>query len=317
MDRMALDIMGPLPLSSSGNKYILVVEDYFTKWTEAFALPDQEAITIARVMVDDVFSRWGVPMYLHSDQGKNFESVLFKEVCKVLGIEKTRTTPYHPQSDGLVERQNRTIEFMLSHYVNSRQNDWDIHLQQVILSYRSSVHESTGFTPHYLWTGREVRLPLDVTLGGEIQTPRGDIGEFAWELKKALHNSYALCNKHLRRAHSAQQTSYNRKQKAEIYEVNDHVGILFPQVKVGCTKKLYKPWKGPYVIIQKLNDLNYKVKLLNSTKSSFVVHINRMMHWPSKRTLQVPDHLIADGNLEGNRRSGRKRKKPVRFTAGE
>ena len=95
------------------------------------------------------------------------------------------------------------------------------------------------------------------------------------------------------------------------------MGILFPKVKVGCTKKLYKPWKGPYVIVQKVNDLNYKVKLLNSAKSPFIVHINRMMHWPDKRSLQVPDHLVADGNLEGNRRSGRKRKKPVRFTAGE
>jgi len=110
MERVALDLFGPLPVTKHGNKYILVVTDYFTRWVEAYSLPNQEATTMARVLVNEWISRYGAPDVIHSDQGKNFDSRLFKEVCHLLGIHKTRTTPYHPQSDGLVERFNRTLK---------------------------------------------------------------------------------------------------------------------------------------------------------------------------------------------------------------
>lgn len=109
MERVAIDIMGPLPMSKRGNKFVLVVTDYFTKWAEAYALPNQEAVTCADVLVKEFFCRFGVPYSIHSDQGRNFESGLFQEVCKLLDINKTKTTAYHPQSDGLVERLNRTL----------------------------------------------------------------------------------------------------------------------------------------------------------------------------------------------------------------
>jgi len=98
-----------MPESDSGNSYILVAADYFTRWVEAFPLPNQEAITVANKLVDEVFLRLGVPEQLHSDQGRQFELKLLSEVCRLLQIHKTRTMPYHPQSDGLVERCNRTL----------------------------------------------------------------------------------------------------------------------------------------------------------------------------------------------------------------
>ena len=125
MERVALDIMGPLPLRDKGNKYLLVIEDYFTKWTEAVPLPDQEAITVANALIESFVTRFGVPRELHSGQGTNFESNVFKEMCKLLGIEKTRTSPYRPQSDGMVERANQTIENMLSMLLEPNQRDWD------------------------------------------------------------------------------------------------------------------------------------------------------------------------------------------------
>ena len=103
---MAMDILGPFPESEAGNIYILVVADYFTRWMEAFAIPNQEASTVANKLVDEVFMRFGIPTQLHSDQGRQFESHLMTEICKLLGIQKSRTTPYHPQSDGMVERFN-------------------------------------------------------------------------------------------------------------------------------------------------------------------------------------------------------------------
>ena len=109
-EMIAMDIL-ELPLTTKGNRYALVVSDYFTRWPEAFALKDQKAETVARTFVDGVVSRHGIPSVLHSDQGPNFESSLIKEMCHLLGITKVRTTP---QCDGLVERLNRTVLNMLT-----------------------------------------------------------------------------------------------------------------------------------------------------------------------------------------------------------
>ena len=104
LERVAMDILGPLPPTRQGNRYILVIMDYFTKWPEAFALPNQEAEVVARAFVEGFACRYGIPQELHTDQGRNFESRLLKEVCRLLEIRKTRTTPLRPQSDGMVER---------------------------------------------------------------------------------------------------------------------------------------------------------------------------------------------------------------------
>ncbi|GBM00130.1 Retrovirus-related Pol polyprotein from transposon 412 [Araneus ventricosus] len=125
---MALDILGPLPVTTKGNRYVLVLMDYFTKWPEVIPIPDQEASTLAEELVRAWISRYGVPMILHSDQGTNFNSALFTELCKLLGILKTLTTALHPESDGMVERFNRTILNHLSLFVSKNQTDWDTHL---------------------------------------------------------------------------------------------------------------------------------------------------------------------------------------------
>jgi len=164
-ERIAVDVSGPFPVTLSGNRFILVVGDYFSKWTEAFAIPNQESVTIADTLVREWISRYGVPGELHSDQGRNFESSIFQGVCKALGILKTRTTALHPQSDGMVERMNRTINNYLAKVVADHQRDWDQYLSLFLLAYRSSVHESTGETPNNVIFGRELRLPCDMLFG--------------------------------------------------------------------------------------------------------------------------------------------------------
>ena len=134
--------------------------DYFTKWPEAYPIPNQEATTVAEVLVKELVSRFGVPVELHSDQGRNFESRVFQEMCRILGIKKTRTTPLHPQSDGMVERYNRTIEHQLAIFVEENRRDWDIPL--LLMAYRTVTHEATGVTPAKLMRDRQLRLPVDL-----------------------------------------------------------------------------------------------------------------------------------------------------------
>ena len=121
--------------------------DYFTRWVEAYAIPEFSAKTVGQKLVYEFFSRFGT---LHSDQGCNYESQLFKEVYELLKDTKTRSSPYHPQSSGMIERFNRTLIDMIAVYTNQNQTDWDKHLPMLTVAYRSCVNEKTGYTPNLL-----------------------------------------------------------------------------------------------------------------------------------------------------------------------
>ena len=104
-----LDVCDPTP---DGYRYILVIADYFSKWTEAFPIKDKCADTVADVLVNKIILRFGMPLVIHSDQGREFENGLMKSLCSLLSCVKTQTAPYHPESDGMVERFNRTCLMM-------------------------------------------------------------------------------------------------------------------------------------------------------------------------------------------------------------
>ncbi|MCW4335780.1 MAG: RNase H-like domain-containing protein [Candidatus Thiodiazotropha endolucinida] len=159
MERVHLDFLGPLPKTQNGNEYILMMVDQFTKWVECIPLPTQTAEETARAAVDNFFSRFGFPFQVFSDQGRNFESKLFVELCKALQIHKARTTPYRPSSNGQVERYNRTLMDAVRCFIGKKQDQWDRHLQQLAGALRASVNRQTGFTANKLMFGREVNMP--------------------------------------------------------------------------------------------------------------------------------------------------------------
>ena len=154
--------MGPLPETDQGSKYVLVAVDYFTRWVEAYGIPNQEAMTVARKLVDEMFCRFSPPEQLHSDQGQQFESALVKEICNILEVKKTHTTPYNPLGNGMVGRFNRTLLDMLSTTVGKHPSNWEQNIRRVCLAYNSSVHASTGLSPFFLMFGRQVKLPVDL-----------------------------------------------------------------------------------------------------------------------------------------------------------
>ena len=156
MDRLSTDILGPFPTTERGNTYILVVSDHFSKWVEIFPVADQTATTTARVILNEVIARFGCPYSILSDQGRNFESQLFADLCSLLEIRKTRTTLRNPQCNGQTERFNRTLLRMIKAYLKDSDEDWDQNLGCLAAAYRSTPHESTGMTPNALMLGREV-----------------------------------------------------------------------------------------------------------------------------------------------------------------
>ena len=220
MDRIAIDIMGPLPVSDNGNRYVMVVGDTFTKWIEAYAIPDQTAETVAEKLVNEFISRFGTPLELHSDQGRTFESNLFQDVCKLLGITKTRTTPYHPSSNGMIERFNLTLANMISSFVDKNQKDWDKNLPLLTAGYRSSTHETIGFSPNFLMLGREVRTPLEFSLDIDpIDEEPSDIGGYANRMAKTMKQSWKLARDNIGRSTSRQKRNYDLRTSVNNYEV--------------------------------------------------------------------------------------------------
>jgi transposase InsO family protein len=157
-ERIAIHVAVPFPRSGQGNRYILIAMDYFTKWPEVYAVPNQEATTIGEALVTD-FCRFGIPREFHSDQGRNFESHLLQEVLQRLGVSKTRTTLLHPQSDGMEERYINTIEEHLLKVVASQQRYGDESLPLFLLAYRASTHETTGLAPAILVTDESSDCP--------------------------------------------------------------------------------------------------------------------------------------------------------------
>ena len=137
-----LDVCDPTP---EGHRYILVIADYFSKWTEAFPMKNKCADTVANILVEHIILRFGMPMVIHSDQGREFENGLMKSLCTLLGCTKTRTATYHPESDGMIERFNRTCLMMLSMFVNDRRDNWHKLSPFAMHAYRTS----RPATPHF------------------------------------------------------------------------------------------------------------------------------------------------------------------------
>ena len=194
---VAVDILGPLPRTSDGNSYILVAEDYFTRWLEAWPVPNQEAKTVARKLMDEMFFRFSLPDQILSDQGRQFESAIVTELCSLLQIHKSRTTPYHPQGDGLVERSNRTLLNMLSIVVKGHPNTWESHLRAVCMAYNTSKQPTTGYSPFFLMFGRRARLPIDI-LYGTNQPSSQIVTDFVSDMETTLEYAYRLVRDHMK-----------------------------------------------------------------------------------------------------------------------
>ena len=209
--RIAMDIVGPLPLSNRGNKYLLVFSEYLTRWPEAVAIPDQTAETVANQFVNKIVCRHGCPEVVLTDRGANFTSNLMAEICKLTQSTKTFTTPYHAQTDGVVERLNGTLMQMLSFYVNDRQTDWDEYIELVLFTYRTAKQTSTKASPFQLIYGREPRLPADVFLqqpqsANELSQPDDQLS-----LPERMKKAWATARTCLENAQTKIKQKYDKK----------------------------------------------------------------------------------------------------------
>uniref|UniRef100_A0AAQ4PVA4 Integrase catalytic domain-containing protein n=1 Tax=Gasterosteus aculeatus aculeatus TaxID=481459 RepID=A0AAQ4PVA4_GASAC len=169
-----------------GREQVLVLTDVFSKFTQAIPTRDQRAATVADVLTKEWFYKFGVPARLHSDQGRSFESTIIQQLCSVYGIQKSRTTPYHPQGNCQCERFNRTLHDLLRTLSAEQKPKWPEYLQQILFNYNTTPHQATGQSPFLLMFGREPLLPIDFLLGSVEEPTAGEVCNWVREHQRRL-----------------------------------------------------------------------------------------------------------------------------------
>src|SRR5581483_4574969 len=172
--RIGIDIKGPLPRTKEGNRYIIVAIDYFTKWPEARAIPDIKAETVAEFIYKEIICRHGVPKEILSDRGTSFVNQVIDKLCENYQTKHRLTSSYRPQTNGMVERFNRTLGKCIARLTSNESKEWDEFVEATLFAYRTKKHKTTGYTPFYLMHGRQATLPIDLKLPGKEETDVSD-----------------------------------------------------------------------------------------------------------------------------------------------
>lgn len=289
LDLVCIDFLSIEP-DSKGISNVLVITDHFTRYAQAYPARDQKALTVAKILVEKFFIHYGLPARIHSDQGRDFESRLIKELLGILGIRKSRTSPYHPQGDPQPERFNRTLLSMLGTLDPAQKNRWSQNVSHVVHAYNCTKNEATGYSPYYLLFGREARLPVDVCFG---TSAAGESGikhqQYVERMKKELQNAYHLASESAIKTQQRNKRLYDRKVKHQTLEKGDRV--LIKNLAITGKQKLQDRWNSlPYLVMEKLPNIPvYRVKPETGTGSVRTLHRDHLLPIGDKVRLYLPD----------------------------
>jgi transposase InsO family protein len=266
LELISMDFWGPTPeYSANGNRYVLVITDYYTKYVVAQPLPNNTAITTAKCFVEQFVFKYGVPRRLITDQGVHFKNELMKNLTELLGTNHIQTSIYHPQSNGLVERMNGTFHAQLSKLHTADLNNWDDYLAPIIYAYNTGVQSSTGYSPFQLMFGRAPVLPLDHTPNTfHFNRPN----DYWQKLVKCMHVYRESARQRTRLGQKQTKQRFDKNRKDPEYEVNELVLWRVP----GHRGKFEERFSGPYTIINKQHP-SYTIQD-NQLLTSKQVHIS-------------------------------------------
>lgn len=283
--RVGLDLLGPFPQSTSGNKWIAVATDYATRYAITRALPTSCATDVADFLLHDVILLHGAPRQLLTDRGRSFLSQVIADILRSCSTQHKLTTAYHPQTNGLTERLNRTITDMLSMYVSADHRDWDVALPYVTFAYNSSRHDTAGYSPFYLLFGREPALPLDTVLPAPVFT-----SDYARTAIARADHARQVARARLCSSQVSQKSLYDSRHQARQFTPGSLVLLWSPSRRVGLCEKLLSRYSGPYRILREVTPVTYEIAPLQPHQSTHmltdVVHVSRLK--PYRQRISAP-----------------------------
>lgn len=259
---------------------ILVITDHFTRFAVAIPTKNQTAKTTADALYKEFIVRYGIPARIHSDQGANFESLLIKELCEIMGIKKSRTTPYHAAGNGMTERFNRTLISMLGTLESDKKRNWKQYVAPLVHAYNCIKHESTGYSPYHLLFGREPRLPVDMAFGlNRDHENEATYTEYISDLQGKIQETFNKVQKNADKAREKQKVTYDIKARAAKLEVGDRV--LVKILAHDGKHKLSDKWTEEIYVVTDHPNTNipvYKVKRKDGEGSERTLHRNNLLH---------------------------------------
>ena len=277
-DLVACDLMA-MPVSAEGNRYVLVVVDYFTRFATAVALRDKTAATVAEALVVKVFLIHGPPRRLLTDNGSEFRNELLDEVCGYLKTKKFYTSPYHPQTDGVVERLNQTILKMLKVYVREDQQDWDKLLPYVLFAHNMTKTDATGVSPYKALCGRDCLTSLELKLEPSLTTLQGRSAAVAWsEIHSNLEELAAWMVEFQADKKGREEKSANRGRKSPLVLVQGTVVWIANNraPAEGQKPKLLPHYRGPYVVQHMVGKVAVRLRRLVSSGNTTTIHVDNV-----------------------------------------
>lgn len=273
--RVGIDIKGPLPVTEQGNKHILVVCDYATRYPEAIPISDQKADTVAQAMLE-IFSRTGLPTEIIHDRGTQFMSKVMSKMCERLGISQIPATPYHQQTNGLTERFIGTLSAMINSLDQEGMENWDRQLPLFLFSYREVPSEFTGYSPFHLMYGRQIRGPLDLIKQGFLKDEEGqDIPSRLLDMSANITTWLANARVKKVQNQAKMKANYDKKARDRDFNVGDKVLVFLPE----GGGKFESKWQGPYFIERKVGEVNYQIEMPDKKKSHRLLHANMIKRY--------------------------------------
>jgi hypothetical protein len=292
-ERVHMDLLGPLKTTTAGNKYIMVITDAFTKYAEVIAIENKEAKTIARVFFERWICRFSVPWAIVTDQGKEFCNKILEELCKLWGVDKTRTSPFHPQTNSSAESYNRTIiKYMRAILDNSKTLEWEEMIPSMMLAYNTHIHRSTKETPFFLTFAHDPRLPFF-----DIAKPKVMYHDnYATESFRQVQWAFQTVFENQEEARKIRETYYNKKTTERVFLPGERVLIYYPNVPKGINQKFYKRWRL-FTVMKQVGPVNVLVRE-NPRSKQAIVHVNRVRHATVEEIEEQCDSTSVQGKVQ-------------------
>ena len=294
-ERLQMDYLGPFRKSKCGKRWILLVVDSFSGWCEAFALPNADAVTTAKVLYSEIFTRYGAPRHLLSDRGANFLSSLVQALCDIFSVHRVKTSSYHPASNSKCEKFNAFINKSLRTMVDDSQENWPELIPGIMMAYRSTPARGTNFSPYFLCFAKEMTTPIETQINPDLTEVAPNYRDTLKSFIDNVRVARQIAHENILRNQQHMKQYYDRKATPPKYKLGDMVWLHDPTTPVGFSRKLKPRWRGPYRISEIGPNATYRLRhYTTDLPTNTLINAQRIkpafLPWESRIRREDPDN---------------------------